>query len=85
MGMARLLKRSVVGAGWLLAISASSAVNEAPREGGAVASVSAHLQGVAAQLQRLLEPAPTGSVDSVWLALLAMACMAIVVKRKSGT
>ena len=85
MGMARWWKRSVVGAGSLLAISASSAVNEPLHAASALASASAHVRGFSAQIQGLLAPAQAGPVDSVWLALLAMACMAIVVKRKSGT
>lgn len=87
MGIVKFLKRSLVGMGGLLAISASSAVNEAPQHAAALpslAATSAWLQHVENRLEGMLSPTKAATTDPVWMALLALACMAVVVKRRGS-
>lgn len=88
MGTGRFLRRSVAGSVGLLAISASSAVNETARQVAAIPSVAtppAWLQQAEAWLQAVLSPVQAGPADPVSMALLGLACMAIVVKRRGNT
>jgi hypothetical protein len=88
MGTGRFLRRSVAGSVGLLAISASSAVNETARQvaaSPAVATPPAWLRQAEAWLQAVLSPVQAGPADPVSMALLGLACMAIVVKRRGNT
>lgn len=87
MGTGRFFRRSVAGAVCLLTISASSAVNETAQQAAAYPSLHmppAWLKQAEAWLQALMSPVQAGQADPVSLALLGLACMAIVVKRRGS-
>ena len=80
--LSNIIKRGLVGAGFLAGIGASSAVGIQP-QAPALTNAFDRLKAVAWGQDAASVPAAADLSDPVWLALVGIALMAVMVKRRS--